>query len=386
MAVVKKDGDWLNKHYDNLIHSTLPNMRYIPWGDLQGGADGGVTHEMAGVIDGLTWALKSPTGAWFSRWLAKSKRGLRRFYGETAIFYMLYTRHLKTKPAVPPLSFFGGDMHGGHFIARSSWKDDAAIVAFTCTDHFGDHHHYDQGSFTIYRRGLLAVDPPVYRKVAGPQQRTDVHNTLLIGGHTQRRARGQWFVSIADFKKNLNAGRRLEMGDITFHTEAGKWAAVAAQYPEAYPKGLVGNCVRQLLYVRPGTVVIVDHVVPPDWKALPEVQWLLQVPQKPKVQLGVVQASNGGSWLRCRPLYPGPSMPKVEATAVKTHRVSYQYERAGGLTLVHLIELGGPKRARKTEPTAKPTRAGMEVTLEGTTYLFADRAPFSVTEKKQEKK
>lgn len=53
-----------------------------------------------------------------------------------------------------------------------------SIVTLRSTDHFGDHHHHDQGSFVIYRNGLLAVDPPVYRKVRGPQQPTEVHNTL----------------------------------------------------------------------------------------------------------------------------------------------------------------------------------------------------------------
>ena len=73
-TVRTQHGDWLDRHFENLIHSTLPNMRYIPWGDLQGGPNGGVTHEMAGVIDGATWALRSPHGARFSRWLARQTR------------------------------------------------------------------------------------------------------------------------------------------------------------------------------------------------------------------------------------------------------------------------------------------------------------------------
>jgi len=210
-----QQGAWLDRHFENLIHSTLPDMRYIPWGDLQSGPNGGVTYEMAGVIDGLSWALRSPHGVQFSRSLA-AKRGLQRFYGDSAIFYMLYSRHIETKPAWPPLSFLAGNRQSGHFIARSGWEPGATIVAFRCTDHFGDHHHYDQGSFMIYRNGLLAVDPPVYRTVRGPQQKTEHHNTLLLGGQTQRPARGQWFRSVEEFEKNLQGGRRLETGDILF--------------------------------------------------------------------------------------------------------------------------------------------------------------------------
>ncbi|MFO8015042.1 MAG: hypothetical protein R6X20_17275, partial [Phycisphaerae bacterium] len=42
----EQDG-WLDRHFANLVHSTLPNLRYLPWGDLQGGPNGGLTHEMA---------------------------------------------------------------------------------------------------------------------------------------------------------------------------------------------------------------------------------------------------------------------------------------------------------------------------------------------------
>ena len=61
-------------------------MRFVPWGDIVAGPNGGATHEMADKIDALTWALRSASGAFLSRRLAE-KRGLERFYGETAISY-----------------------------------------------------------------------------------------------------------------------------------------------------------------------------------------------------------------------------------------------------------------------------------------------------------
>ncbi len=41
-TIQESDGNWLNRHFENLIHSTLPDQRYIPWGDLQSGPNGGV--------------------------------------------------------------------------------------------------------------------------------------------------------------------------------------------------------------------------------------------------------------------------------------------------------------------------------------------------------
>jgi len=386
---------WLDRHFENLIHSTLPDMRYIPWGDLQGGPNGGVTHEMAGVIDAATWALQSPHGAWFSGWLA-GKRGLQRFYGETPIFWMLYTSHLKAQPAgVPgtdrrlvgsPLSFLAGNRQGGHFVARSAWDDDATIVAFRCTDHFGDHHHYDQGSFIIYRHGLLAVDPPVYRTVRGPQQKTEHHNTLLIGGQPQRPVRGQWFTTVEEFQKNLQGGRKLETGDVLFHRDAGTWAAVAGQFAQAYDCQSLRSCVRQLLFIRPDKVVVVDQLsaVPDDQppvgaRHLPEVQWLLQLPGPPQVEGGSVLASNGKSWLRCQAVLPAGVTPVVDATPVNTHRLSFRYPGQDKLVLVHLLDVGdGVTAGPPPKTNAVQTARGIEVTVNGQTFVFSAEADFKV--------
>ncbi len=369
---------WLDRHFENLIHSTLPNMRHIPWGDLQGGPNGGVTHEMAGTIDAVTWALGSPHGVWFSRWL-QAKRGLARFYGETAIFYMLYTRHLETEPAEPPLSFLAGNERSGHFIARSGWDDGATIVAFRSTDHFGDHHHYDQGSFLIYRNGLLAVDPPVYRKTRGPQQKTEYHNTLLLGGQPQRPARGQWFKTVEEFQENLHEGRRLETGDILFSRDAGPWAAVVGQFAQAYDCDALESCVRQLLFVRPDKVIVVDRLRAARGKTLPDVQWLLQLPDEPKQEGQGVFATNGKSWLRCRGVLPGEAVPEVSVTPMGTHRISFDYPGKADVVLVHSLEVGdGPTVGSAAQVEAN--RAGQDIVISvlGQSLLLAGDAPYRV--------
>ena len=377
-------GDFLNRHLDNLVHSVLPDMRYIPWGDLQGGPNGGVTHEMAGVIDALCWATDSPHAAYLSRWLA-AKRGPARFYGETVMFYMIYTRNLKPPAAQPPvrlpLSFMAGGAHAAHFIARSAWDERATIVTLRSTDHYGDHHHYDQGSFIIYRQGLLAVDPPVYRRIRGPQQRTECHNTLLLGGSAQRPVRGQWFRTVEDFQRNLNAGRMLETGDMPFFKEAGDWAAAAAQFAQAYQPQLVQSCVRQLLFVRPDKVLVVDQIVAAADKRLPEVQWLLHCPAAPVVQRQTIWTTNGRSWLRCRPIYPEASPPAVEPTDVGTHRVSYSYSAANSLILVHLLEVGdGQQPGPSATVEVRLLPQSVEAKLAGRQFRFERKAPFAVAE------
>ena len=78
--------------------------------------------EMAAKIDSQAWALRSPHGAFLSRWLA-ARRGLRRFEGESAIYYFLHTRHLDTTPAMPSLAMLAGKKKVGMPSMRSGWDD-----------------------------------------------------------------------------------------------------------------------------------------------------------------------------------------------------------------------------------------------------------------------
>ncbi|MFH1069116.1 MAG: heparinase II/III family protein [Candidatus Glassbacteria bacterium] len=382
-----QQGDWLRRHFLNMIHGVTPDLRFITWGDMQSGSNGGVTIQYAGLMDAVTWLVKSPEGAWMSRWLAE-KRGLERFRGWTQVFYLIYTRNLGLQPAQPALSFLAGNKQAGHFMARSGWDDDATIVTFRCTDHYGDHNHHDQGSFIIYRKGLLAVDPPVYRQVRGPQQPTSMHNTLLIGGQEQRDCRGQTFQTIEEFEANRTGGPRLETGDILFYKEAGDWAAVAGQFAQAYDSTLVASCVRQLLFVRPGTVVVVDYLQAPPGKTLPPVQWLLQTPQEPEVTPeGVIRAANGASYLRLKPgldltLYP----PEIKATEVKSWTVSLGYNQmkhgekpVDRLLMVHQLQVGAE---REGEPFISIQSYGgkdyYDLKLDNRAFRFDLKPPWEV--------
>lgn len=370
-------GDWLRRQFMNEIHSVQPDMRFLPWGDVVGGPNGSVTHEMAGVLDAAAWALNSGEGVRFSNWLA-GKRGTGRFYGMTSMYYMLYTKHLSAAAVEPSLSFTaGGGEQGGHFIARSGWDDGATVLGFGVKDHYGDHNHYDQGGFIIYRNGYLAADPTLYSTVNGPQQPSDVHSTLILKGASassvkQREPHGQRHGSLEDFKANLKSGQLLDTGDFLFSAEGGNWAAAAGQYAQAYPAGLVKSVVRQVLFIRPGTLLVVDQLKALSAGSLTSVDWLVQFAQSPVKAGAGLSSSNGKSWLKCRPVYPDTAVPTVQQVAsVSTWRASYRYTGRDTLVLVHVLEVGDSASVPDTLTRLSLSLEADSIRVETADYIFS---------------
>jgi len=74
----------------------------------------------------------------------------------------------KAKKSLPLARYFDGI---GLIVARSSWEPDATYVTFKAGDNYWSHSHLDQGSFTIYKNGALAIDSGLY----GPRYGSDHH-------------------------------------------------------------------------------------------------------------------------------------------------------------------------------------------------------------------
>ena len=50
----------------------------------------------------------------------------------------------------------------GMLVARSDWTPDATYVSFKAGDNYWSHTHLDQGAFTVFRNGALAIDSGAY--------------------------------------------------------------------------------------------------------------------------------------------------------------------------------------------------------------------------------
>jgi hypothetical protein len=73
----------------------------------------------------------------------------------------------------------------GMTIARSDWSPDATYVTFKAGDNYWSHSHLDQGAFTIYKGGALAIDSGLYNQYGSEHHmnytyQTIAHNTITV--------------------------------------------------------------------------------------------------------------------------------------------------------------------------------------------------------------
>jgi VanZ family protein len=74
----------------------------------------------------------------------------------------------------------------GLVVTRSDWSADATYVTFKAGDNFWSHSHLDQGAFTIYKGGPLAIDSGLYGTEYGSDHHMNytyqaiAHNTITV--------------------------------------------------------------------------------------------------------------------------------------------------------------------------------------------------------------
>jgi hypothetical protein len=84
---------------------------------------------------------------------------------------------------LPLTRFFDGI---GMIVARSDWTPDATYLTFKAGDNYWSHTHLDQGAFTIYKGGPLAIDSGLYGPGYGADHhmnysyQTIAHNTITV--------------------------------------------------------------------------------------------------------------------------------------------------------------------------------------------------------------
>ncbi|HAZ61107.1 MAG TPA: heparinase [Gammaproteobacteria bacterium] len=67
----------------------------------------------------------------------------------------------------------------GLLVSRTDWSPEATYVTFKAGDNFWSHQHLDQGSFTLYRGGALAIDSGSYGRRHGSDHHLNYHSQSI---------------------------------------------------------------------------------------------------------------------------------------------------------------------------------------------------------------
>ena len=197
----------------------------------------------------------------------------------------------------------------GLLLMRSGTTPDDTYAAFRCGSRYGNHQHYDELSFVIYRKGFLALDSGSRTEADhhhGYTSQSVAHNTILI--HQPQEALPSfwkawsykpdgkvWYNHGGQYRNNQ--GRTIALR----HTDSYVYAAADATKDYASIKSK--EVVRQFVWVRPGLFIIYDRVE--SYTSEQEKEFLLHTQNKPEpCEPGVLKMVRGDGQLFIRTLLP----------------------------------------------------------------------------------
>jgi hypothetical protein len=212
----------------------------------------------------------------------------------------------------------------GCVFARSSWDDDATYFFFHCGDRFTSHQHLDAGHFDIFKYEELAGDGGQYDYFASDHTvnyylRTIAHSTLLVydpqetwprirAGNVTGNDGGQHHNwpnhngAANDADDWLEHREVYDIADIPAFEDHGNYLYVAADATRAYSPAKLDYFTRQIVYLRPDTVMIFDRVKSKN--AGFKKTWLLQAMRQPVSQPPHLVITHGRGRLFIETLLP----------------------------------------------------------------------------------
>jgi hypothetical protein len=279
-----------------------------------------------------------------------------------------------------PTDYFAGGVGTAAF--RSSWEKDASYVAVQASDHFVYHQQNQDGALYLYRNAPLAWRSGVYDGEVHDHNvnyviRTIAANCILVTDPREQfrgpngveavndggQVIGNWMPKADDMEalQRLRAQRESYTDRVTWLAyESGQdYGYAAFEYGRAYLAGKVPEAIRQVVFLKPDWVVVLDRVTSGD----PGFQktFVLHAPEEmavdPATGLATITTRSGPATaapgrLFCRTLLPqgarlarvgGPDQEFVVAGVNRPHR--------GGVKL----QLPGMYRLEVAAPTGQAT-------------------------------
>jgi len=210
----------------------------------------------------------------------------------------------------------------GTTVFKSGWKPGDFIFVMR-TGPFFNHQHLDQGTFWLWynatgfieeRHGSTYYDDPLYQSW---YTQPVGHSTVLIDGNHQSQRVGDHFVFAGGFDDYAFVGHFLDGTDVSF---------VSGDIGRLY-WGKVESLVRNVLYLKPRTVLMLDTVVPAERDA--DVTVLYQTERLGDITAGsdISAITKDGGSLYIRHLSP----ERRTVTAVETPHYLYTLRDTGEL-------------------------------------------------------
>ncbi len=268
---------WCATRVEYFIHQMLPDLTFQRWGDCVAGSRCGSRDETRGQLDMLARAHESPAAWALSARIAKRWPDSNGYHESVLPPWFIFGRETKEADLTLPLARMFGEKSIGQCFFRTGWGENDTVVFFKAGDYFDNHGHFDQGSFTIYRREQLAIDAGVYGDFDSDHRmkfarNTVAHNSVLIGlddaGASQRIVNSQDSQDLADHEQK-RLSRKLETADIVAWKTEGDYAYVSADLTAAYEPDRARLVTRELVWVR-GALIVFDKVDTPH-----RARWLL---------------------------------------------------------------------------------------------------------------
>ena len=138
-------------------------------------------------LSGLAEIYNDPVIRGWARFINSSQpsAALDGFEPSTWPFYKPDNKSnpVSDRSALPAVRNFTG---WGELAMRTGWSEDDTAVTLKYGPNFWSHEHFDSGAFTIFSRGLLALDSGTYRAGSNSKhqmqygKQTIAHNTLTI--------------------------------------------------------------------------------------------------------------------------------------------------------------------------------------------------------------
>ncbi|HUW56532.1 MAG TPA: heparinase II/III family protein [Planctomycetota bacterium] len=228
-----------------------------------------------------------------------------------------------------PLAHCARDV--GKVYARGDWSDDATWLRFECGPWWNQHQHFEAGNFEIFRYEPLAAESGEYTDWDSPHAvnwliRTVAHNCILVHqpDETWKNVRNRQERPIANdggqaddtfFVHTLDEWQRrrerFERGHIVLFEDHGDFLHVVGDCTKAYAPSKVSLCLRQVVFLRPHTFVILDRVTAT--RAEYQKTWLLHCHHEPEIAGRTFTVTNGAGKLSAETLLPdAPVVRKVE--------------------------------------------------------------------------